>query len=356
MLANSLYVAGAREVPPGAPGGRPEPVRSHRRLLGAAVGYLLALGLTVLVFLGTRGGQRLDVGLALRASRYGGQPGRDALSGPARALLSAVGDPVLWAVLLAAVLVLGALGGRLWAGVAGVCATLCSVAVATILKLAVPRPQLGVDGSTAHNSFPSGHVAAAAGVLLAFLLVSPARVRCWLAGPGAAGVAAVASATVVLGWHRFSDVAGAVLLASAMCCLATAALARWHGAAAAGAGRWGAGRSGTGRWGTGRSGTGRWGAGRESGGRWGAGRRELRCGGGLGGVAGLLAVTGPLILGVAAAARYPAPGPAVAVLMVSGFTGLWTASMLSVLNPIDGRFCYTAVTRGGPDRKAPVGP
>jgi hypothetical protein len=66
-------------------------------------------------------------------------------------------------------------------------------------------------------------------LLLAFLLVVPPWARWWLAVPGAAAVSAVASATMILGWHRFSDTAGGVLLASALCCVGAAALTRLRG-------------------------------------------------------------------------------------------------------------------------------
>jgi hypothetical protein len=39
------------------------------------------------------------------------------------------------------------------------------------------------------------------------------------------GVSVVASATMIVGWHRFSDTIGAVALAAALCCGAFAAVA-----------------------------------------------------------------------------------------------------------------------------------
>ncbi|MEK8104953.1 phosphatase PAP2 family protein [Micromonospora sp. M12] len=64
---------------------------------------------------------------------------------------------------------------------------------------------------------------------MAFLLVLPGWARRWLAVPGAAGVSVIASATMIAGWHRFSDVLGGVLLGVTVFCLAAAALTAWPG-------------------------------------------------------------------------------------------------------------------------------
>ena len=68
------------------------------------------------------------------------------------------------------------------------------------------------------------------------MLVLPGWARRWLAVPGAAGVAVIASATMIAGWHRFSDVLGGVLLGVTVFCLAAAALAAWPGDRAAAGG------------------------------------------------------------------------------------------------------------------------
>ncbi|MCI2423363.1 phosphatase PAP2 family protein [Saccharopolyspora sp. K220] len=219
---NTLHAASPRTVPE-----RSGPLRGHRRLLGAALGYLVALGLTCLVFVWTRDGQRLDGWLVPRAERGGGYEQQTTLVEPAKTVLSYFGDPAVLVVLLGMVLLVGALSKRFLAGVAGVAAVLCSVGIARVLKLLVVRPDLGVDGSTTHNSFPSGHAAVAMGLLLAFLLVLPGRARRWVAVPGVAGVSVIASATMITGWHRFSDVVGAVLLAAALSCLAAALTHRY---------------------------------------------------------------------------------------------------------------------------------
>ncbi|MBE1491430.1 phosphatase PAP2 family protein [Plantactinospora soyae] len=133
--------------------------------------------------------------------------------------------PVL-GLLLLAVLLSGVLLRRPWAGVAGVALVVAAAVGAGVAKLVILRPDLAVATSTTHNSFPSGHVAVAMALLLAVLLVLPAPARWWFAVPGALGVSVVAAATMIAGWHRFSDVCGGLLLAAVLFCLAAAPLAR----------------------------------------------------------------------------------------------------------------------------------
>ncbi|MCX5065552.1 phosphatase PAP2 family protein [Micromonospora lupini] len=194
------------------------------RLLGAAVSFLLALALTGVLFVWTDQGQWIDGLLLPRAERGGGYEQASDLIGPAETVLATFGSPTLLAVLLGAVLAVGLLGRRLLAGVAGVGTVLCAVATAGAVKSALPRPDFAIEGSTSHNSFPSGHVAVATALVLAFLLVVPGWARRWLVVPGAAGVSVIGAATMIAGWHRFSDVLGGVLLSVALFCLAAAAL------------------------------------------------------------------------------------------------------------------------------------
>ncbi|MGC4812659.1 phosphatase PAP2 family protein [Micromonospora sp. DT228] len=199
------------------------------RLFAASLCGLLALTLTAAVFVRTYPGQWWDGALLPRAERGGGYEQQTVLVGPAKTVLAAFGSPTLLAALLGAVLVVGALRRRLAAGVVGVGLVLCAVVVAGAVKSALPRPDLQIESSTTHNSFPSGHVTAATALLLAFMLVLPGWARRWLVVPGAAGVALIAAATMIAGWHRFSDALGGVLLGVALFCLAAAALVVWRG-------------------------------------------------------------------------------------------------------------------------------
>ncbi|MGW5557089.1 phosphatase PAP2 family protein [Micromonospora sp. NPDC003944] len=199
------------------------------RLLAAALCGLFALTSSAAFFVRTYPGQWLDGVLLPRAERGGGYEQRTVLVGPAKTVLASFGSPTLIAALLGAVLLVGVLRRRLVAGVVGVGMVVCAVLVAGAVKSQLLRPDLQIASSTTHNSFPSGHVAAATALLLAFLLVLPPWARRWLAVPGAAGVSVIASATMIAGWHRFSDVLGGVLLGVTLFCLAAAALAAWPG-------------------------------------------------------------------------------------------------------------------------------
>lgn len=204
---------------------RPDVARSTSKrvgwLLGAASGLLLVLGSTCAAFVWTPIGQRVDQRFLPRAP--GGIDNRaSVLYAPAHAVLSTLGNPTVLAVLLAAVVLVGVVSGRGTAGLLGVGVVGASIVAAGLLKQLVHRPELGVAGSTTHNSFPSGHVAAASGLVFAVLLALPRGARRWCAVPGAAGVSLVAAATMITGWHRLSDVIGGVLLAALLGCLAAA--------------------------------------------------------------------------------------------------------------------------------------
>ncbi|WFE99788.1 phosphatase PAP2 family protein [Micromonospora sp. WMMD964] len=232
MTIGSSYPVGRST--PGPPPARPRPpagaaVTSGLRLLAAALGGLLALALTAAVFVRTYPGQWLDGLLLPRAERGGGYEQQTVLVGPAKAVLAGFGSPSLLVALLGAVLLVGVLRRRLVAGVVGVGMVVGAVVAAGALKSALPRPDLQIESSTTHNSFPSGHVAAATALLLAFMLVLPGWARRFLAVPGAAGVSVIASATMIAGWHRFSDVLGGVLLGVVLFCLAAAALTGLRG-------------------------------------------------------------------------------------------------------------------------------
>jgi membrane-associated phospholipid phosphatase len=170
----------------------------------AAVG----LALVYLVFVGTGAGQRLD---ALAMDRISAGSGAD---GWAQWVLGQVSATRLLALSLGLGLVTAVLRGRAVA-VIGVATTGLVVVLAELLKLGLDRPQLLAGASD--NSFPSGHVAVVAGLAAALVVAVPGGTarRVVLAGltplVGLAGLA-----TVVLQWHRPSDVAGSVLLALAV--------------------------------------------------------------------------------------------------------------------------------------------
>lgn len=117
--------------------------------------------------------------------------------------------------------VIGAWRHRLPAAVRAGCAVVAAAVSAELLKLALPH--VGVTDHawtwTGGGSFPSGHTTIAASMSLALLTVSSGEWRRRLVGPLLAWTVLTATATITMGWHRPSDVLGA---------LATAAL--WHSA------------------------------------------------------------------------------------------------------------------------------
>jgi membrane-associated phospholipid phosphatase len=94
-----------------------------------------------------------------------------------------------------------------------------------VLKAVLPRPDLlGASAYAASNSFPSGTVTLVASIMLAAILVAPRRLRTSAAVVASVMTAAVGSSTIIAGWHRLGDVAGAVLIALSWACLVTMAL------------------------------------------------------------------------------------------------------------------------------------
>ncbi|SDN70034.1 phosphatase PAP2 family protein [Allokutzneria albata] len=187
--------------------------------VAGAFGALIALGVTFLAYVHTVTGQRAENG-AVHQAQTGGvaDPAFSFLlkGGMGTFLLGAVavftlGVGVFRARFAGAVTVIGVIGG--------------SALLTELLKdVLLERPDLYATSVAGHNSFPSGHVTGAMAVLVALALVSPSRLRPFVLGGGSVVVAAVAVATVGLGWHRPSDTLGGCLVAALVGCLAAAAL------------------------------------------------------------------------------------------------------------------------------------
>ena len=173
---------------------------------GVAASYLLAVW--------TPAGQYVDSRLMTWAA---------AVAGDTRWADLVLSDLVRVPFLLLATAVAVALAGLVHGAgralaVAGVAAG--TVLASQVLKAVLDRPSL-LDG-TALNSFPSGHVAAVAGLAAAVSLAVPRVLRRLAVVVAAPVVAAVGLATVVLEWHRPSDVVASVLIAVALTGLAEA--------------------------------------------------------------------------------------------------------------------------------------
>ncbi len=122
--------------------------------------------------------------------------------------------PEVSAVIAAVALMIAGLGRRsLTAPVTALFAALAAASSTQLLKAVLDRPRLGIS-EAALNSFPSGHTTVAAAAMFAVVLVSAPRLRPIAATFGGVFAAVAAMATFVLGWHRPSDVIGAILVAA----------------------------------------------------------------------------------------------------------------------------------------------
>ena len=174
-------------------------------LAALALACALALVLAYVVFVRTHAGQRVDE--AALSGRLASLRAREA----ADQLLTtiSVGSLALALVLLAGQAVLRR---RLALAVVAVAVVVGSLGVTEALKhLVLPRPEL-VATELDHNSFPSGHTTIAFAVGVAAALVAPPRWRRAVAAAALVYGTAIGVATIAAGWHRPSDVAGALLV------------------------------------------------------------------------------------------------------------------------------------------------
>ncbi len=183
-------------------GGLARPLLS---LLAAAVSVLAIVGLARTA-VGTASGQRVDQLVSTGAKEHQGR-----LSQYAEMAVGTVSPPVIGALLvLAVVLVLlrRRPGLLLPLGVLVLGANLTTQVIKQVL---VTREVLGPGIEVTPNSFPSGHTTLAATAMIALVLAG-GRARVVLAPLGAAWTTAVGIGTLVVGWHRPSDVIGAIVV------------------------------------------------------------------------------------------------------------------------------------------------
>ncbi|MEW1814502.1 phosphatase PAP2 family protein [Streptomyces diastaticus] len=123
---------------------------------------------------------------------------------------------------------------RWWQGCAAVGVVIATVGAKELARAVLPRPDL-VDArvSLVEASFPSGHVAVPAGLVLAAVLVASPRLRPYVAGAGMLWLAVTAGTVLATYHHRPSDVLGSTLLACAGYGLAVRLLPSAHAPAAA---------------------------------------------------------------------------------------------------------------------------
>ncbi|HKG02815.1 MAG TPA: phosphatase PAP2 family protein [Conexibacter sp.] len=169
------------------------------------VGCAIALIVAYVVFVRTHAGQRIDE--AALHGRLASFRARDAASQLLTTI--SVGSLALVLVLLAAQALLRR---RVALAVVAVVVVVGAVMLTEVLKhLVLVRPELVVS-SLDRNSFPSGHTTTAFAVGIAATLAAPPRWRRAVAAGALLYGTAIGIATIAAGWHRPSDVAGAMLV------------------------------------------------------------------------------------------------------------------------------------------------
>jgi membrane-associated phospholipid phosphatase len=167
-------------------------------------------------FVLTSTGQNLDT-LALASNGLGAQR----LAGPVNNVLEAI-SIVAVAVATCIIGFIALIRQRFALAVTSVVLVGGANLSAELFKHYLSRPNLGIDEARAGagNSFPSGHTAIAASVVVALVLVLPPAARGIGAVIGSLYVATVGVATMSAGWHRPSDAVGAILVVGVWAALA----------------------------------------------------------------------------------------------------------------------------------------
>jgi membrane-associated phospholipid phosphatase len=202
-------------------GDHPVAPPTARLLVAAALATALA-AMVYLVFVHTSLGQRFD-----NAALIGSQLGHASTRANDVTQLQRISADS-FAVVLAAIAVLGIIRRRPRLGISAAVAAAIAVIGTDVLKNhLLSRPDL-VAGALSNNTFPSGHTATAIACALALVMVTAPRWR-GLAAVIAGSYAWITAAQVqTAGWHRPSDAIGAALLGFAAVATVAALLSRWR--------------------------------------------------------------------------------------------------------------------------------
>lgn len=206
-----------------------------RGVLAFIAVVLVAVPFAVLVVLVTSKADPLaDVDNRVTDSLHVYAVGHPAFTATMR-LISAVGAPVCWWVVLTPVflwlLVKRRFRRAAFVAITALGSSLLNLLIKTIVDRA--RPHL-VDpvAAAAGKSFPSGHTQSAtvgfAILIIVFLPLVALRRRGWLWVAGAIGVAAIGFSRIALGVHYLSDVLGAIVIGAAWVLAMTAAFSAWR--------------------------------------------------------------------------------------------------------------------------------
>lgn len=204
------YVLGERTPMRGAS-------RAGHRLFAFIIA-VVAIAASVAVwwyFIETSYGQAID-----ESSRVGVSDEARRIWGYVSPVLDVVSVPfIVVAVVVAAVV---AAARRRWLIVVQVALVVIGSNVTTqVLKHSIiERPDLGMWSPA--NSLPSGHTTVAASIAAALILVLPPISRAWITVLGGLYATLTGLATLVMQWHRFSDVVVALLIVLAWFAIACA--------------------------------------------------------------------------------------------------------------------------------------
>jgi len=201
-------------------------VRAPLAACFACAGGLLALALLVY---GVDLAQRFDAAVLARFIAYPGSHAESLANVTTR-----LGDPPELLLMLALACGVGMARRRPGSAAAALAVVAGANLTTQMLKVLLAHPRfqsiLGAD-QLSSNTFPSGHVTAAASIAIAFAFVVPRVLRPTVAVLGVCLVAAVGCSVVVLAWHYPSDVLGGILVASGWGFAALAALRLAEGVA-----------------------------------------------------------------------------------------------------------------------------
>ena len=165
---------------------------------------------------------RLDRSILVRLDRPEGSNGHELAS-----LVAHLSDPLPFLVILAAIVLVGLVARRGRETAAAVVLVAGANLTTQVLKHLLQHSRFDIQyglHQPLSEAFPSGHATAAASLAVALLLVVPPGLRPLAAAGGAAFLAAVGIAVVVIQSHYPSDVLGGLLVVASWTFALTAAL------------------------------------------------------------------------------------------------------------------------------------
>ena len=165
---------------------------------------------------------RLDRSILVRLDRPEGSNGHELAS-----LVAHLSDPLPFLVILAAIVLVGLVARRGRETAAAVVLVAGANLTTQVLKHLLQHSRFDIQyglHQPLSEAFPSGHATAAASLAVALLLVVPPGLRPLAAAGGAAFLAAVGIAVVVIQSHYPSDVLGGLLVVASWTFAVIAAL------------------------------------------------------------------------------------------------------------------------------------